>query len=294
MTTPQPDQPANILGDQVNDDLVIDLTDAAVASGTAGIGTTGPGSILPTDEEVLDLRDLTLAGRHTTAGPMMSGRPPELPDGYTLLTITGGDRWMEAEAFVYERYVTLGYTGESDRRRVEESARWADRSKFFAMTDEQDRIVGTIRSIVGTYDQLPVGQFERTDFDDADPLCELASIVVDKSVGGSGVLEHLFRAGWADSLHVGAGAILGLVDRWLLDVFRDVYAMPFVPIGIPHYHMGGNVIPVTMSTSRAAVVEMARNNPEFVAWNFEVLSYEELERYDLLGLVETSHAPSRT
>lgn len=92
-----------------------------------------------------------------------SGRPQDLQPEHRLVTITGGDLWMQAEAFVYEMYVTIGYTSPSTRRQVEELARWADSSRFHAVLDEDDRIVGTVRTIFGPYADLPVSQFERTD-----------------------------------------------------------------------------------------------------------------------------------
>lgn len=283
------------------DDVVIDLTDAALArraledrhkANTAGAVDHAeawhnePEVSIVDGEVVIDLRELTPTGRTITHAKNASGRPPELQPGHRVITITGGDRWMEAEAFVYERYVKIGFTNESSRKQVEELARWADRSRFHAVVNEDDRIVGTIRSIFGPYDELPVGQFERVDFADPDPLCELSSVVVDPSVRSSGVLEHLFRMGWADATRFGSKAIVCLIDRWLVDVFRHTYALPFVPIGVPHYHMGGNVIPMTMATSRQAMAEVARNNPEYWLWNLEVLTPEEIDAHDLGGLVD--------
>ncbi len=235
-------------------------------------------------ELIIDLRELAPHGRIIPPLVAPSGRPPDLLPHHRLVTITGGDLWMTAEAFVYERYVKVGFTHESSTQQVEELARWADQSRFHAILNEEDEIVGTIRSIFGTYDALPVSQFERIDFDDADPLCELSSLVVDPSVKSSGVLEHLFRAGWADATRLGASAIIGLIDRWLYHVFRDTYALPFVPIGRPHFHMGGNVIPITMGLRRESMAEIGRNNPEYWLFNLEVMSDEEVAEFDLGGL----------
>ncbi len=123
----------------------------------------------------------------------------------------------------------------------------------------------------------------------------------------SGILEHLFRAGWADARRFGAKAVVCLIDRWLVDVFRNTYCLPFVPIGVPHYHMGGNVIPLTMATSREAMMEIARNSPpSFAFWVYNLPMstvanryvegpyapvHEEVTAFDLDGLVPTE-APS--
>ena len=266
-----------------HDDLVIDLTDAAMTREAllqepeVSVGDDG--------ELVIDLRELIPTGRKIVGAKRPSGRPPDLAPGQRLVSITGGDRWMDAEAFVYERYVEIGFTHQSSRKQVEELARWADSSIFHAVVDDDDKIVGTIRSIFGTYDELPVGQFQRIDHDDQDPLCELSSVVVDPAVSSTGILEHLFRAGWASAVRARSNAIVCLIDRWLVDVFRDTYALPFVPIAIPHWHMGGNVIPLTMSTARWSMAEIARNNPDYWLWNLEVLEPEEVAAYDLAGLV---------
>ena len=286
-----------------DDEIIIDLTDAALARRAlderyltgresplrdpAVPGHEEPEVSIVDGEVVIDLRELTPTGRTIAGALTPSGRPPDLLPGHRLITITGGDRWMDAEAFVYERYVKIGFTSESSRKQVEELARWADSSRFHAIVNEDDQIVGTIRSIFGTYDSLPVGQFERVDFDDEDPLCELSSVVVDPTVRSSGILEHLFRAGWADARRFGAKAVVCLIDRWLVDVFRNTYCLPFVPIGVPHYHMGGNVIPLTMATSREAMMEIARNNPDYWLWNLEVLTPDEVTAFDLDGLVPT-------
>jgi hypothetical protein len=76
-----------------------------------------------------------------------------------------------------------------------------------------------------------------------------------------------------------------LIDRWRVDVFRNTYCLPFVPIGVPHYHMGGNVIPLTMAMSREALNEIARNNPDYWRWNLESLTPAEIQAYGLDGLV---------
>ncbi|MFN8017335.1 MAG: hypothetical protein U0P45_04340 [Acidimicrobiales bacterium] len=266
-----------------NQEPVIDLTDAAMAR--EALLQEPEVSVDEDGELVIDLRELIPSGRSIVNAKSPSGRPPDLAPGQRLVAITGGDRWMDAEAFVYERYVEIGFTHQSSRKQVEELARWADSSIFHAVVDDDDKIVGTIRSIFGTYDELPVGQFERIDHDDQDPLCELSSVVVDPAVSSTGILEHLFRAGWASATRARSNAIVCLIDRWLVDVFRDTYALPFVPIAIPHYHMGGNVIPLTMSTARWSMAEIARNNPDYWLWNLEALEPEEIEAYDLAGLV---------
>jgi hypothetical protein len=278
--------------DDGDDGIVIDITDAAMAR-RAAVEDEPLLSVAPDGELILDLTDDALAAAEkaeaakaakAAAARVVSGRPNELRDDHRLITITGGDAWMEAEAFVYERYVSLGYADHSSRRRVEELARWHDHSRFHAVVDDGGAFVGTVRTIFGPYQDLPVGQFERTNFDDPNPLCELSSLVVRQDFGGSGILDHLFRAGWADALRLGARGIVALIDTWIFDVLCDLYCMPFSQLGEPHFHMGGDVVPVVMSTSQSAMAQIAHHNPEFYRWNMEALTPDEIRRFGLNNL----------
>ena len=272
-----------------DDDVVIDITDAAMARQALYDRLV---SSSPSGELVIDLRDdvldaiaeLAPTGRTLESGPSVSGRPPELLDGHELLVISGGDRWMDAEAFVYDCYVKLGYTSESSRKQVEELVRFAEHSRFHAVVNEHGHIIGTTRVIFGTFDTLPVGKFTRIDFFDEEPMAELSSIVVDPSVRSTGVIEHLYRSGWADAITNGARTITGLGERWMLDTFRRSYALPFVPCGVPEYYMGGDVIPMTMSVRPNIMRETARCNPQFWLWAVERLTPEQIEE---LGYGET-------
>jgi len=283
---------------KIGDDLVIDVTDRAVAEGRAGVIGEDAGTVDLTaqtegDDVIIDLRDLAPTGR-VIAGdadtPGRSGRPPDLLPHHHLVKITGGDAWMKAEEFVYEIYLKLGYTAESSRHQVEELARFHDTSRFYAVVDEDERVIGTIRAIFGTFDELPVGKFTRVDFEDDGPMCELSSIVVDPSVRSIGIIEHLYREGWADATRSECTAITGLGEKWLLDAFRDTYGLPFVPVGQPKYYMGGDVIPMIMSTSVEGVSEVCRTNPDYFDWNMEVFTEAELERFGFTHLV---HRASR-
>ncbi|MGN6694518.1 MAG: hypothetical protein ACTHN0_10090, partial [Aquihabitans sp.] len=278
--------------DDGDDGIVIDITDAAMARRAAAAEEVLL-SVAADGELILDLTDDALAAAEKAeaakaakeaAARVVSGRPNDLRSDHQLVTITGGDQWIQAEAFVYERYVSLGYADHSSRKRVEELARWHDNSRFHAVVQDTGEFVGTVRTIFGPYQDLPVGQFERTNFDDPNPLCELSSLVVRQDFGGSGVLDHLFRAGWADALRLGARGIVALIDTWIFDVLCDLYCMPFSQLGEPHFHMGGDVVPVVMSTSQSAMSQIAHHNPDFYRWNMEALTPDEVRRFDLNNL----------
>ena len=228
-----------------------------------------------------DHADTSDAGTDEPPPPRVSGRPRELPPGFHVETITGGDRWMQAEAFLYELYLQLGYCEESPRRRVEEMARWADNSRFHAVIDGDDEIVGTIRTIFGRYHELPVGKFRRTDFSHEDPVCELASLVIRPGDRSTGVIENLYRYGWLDAFRSDATSVVALIDPWLYRVFTDVYAMPFTVIGESHTYMGSDPVPVGMALEGPTYDDLARRNPEFWAWILEGASTAEIVEWGL-------------
>jgi hypothetical protein len=257
-----PSDPTKAVGSE-DDEVVIDLRDSVVQKGRIGSGVVAP-------REIAAERD-----------PTMSGRPMPLNDGFRVTTIGGGDQWMAAEAFVYDVYRSCGFCKESALRRVEELQPWAPQSTFHAVVDGDDQIVGTIRTIDGVFPELPIGQFERTDFSYADPACELSSLAVERSNRGTGVIEHLYRAGWLHGFRTGARSVVGLVDAWLFEVFRDFYGLPFTAIGVSHYHMGGDLVPIGMHLRGATYDDLARRNPEFWRWTLEAIDPRDVGAWGL-------------
>ncbi|MCB0977388.1 MAG: hypothetical protein KDB02_08005 [Acidimicrobiales bacterium] len=211
----------------------------------------------------------------------LSGRPADLLDHHRLVTITGGPMWESAERFVHDTYVELGYTAPSARKHVEELAPYESMSIFHAVVDEDDQIVGTVRNIFGSYDDLPVGKFHRIDGVDPDPLCELSSLVVSPSVRSTGVIEHLYRTGWLDAFRMGCHAVVAIIDDWLLDVFQQNYGLPFRQIGSGREYMGGVPVPVALSLDGTDYDDLARRNPLFWEWVLEEVSDSEFEEWAL-------------
>ena len=285
-------QEAGVRAPSEDDGVVIDITDAALARWEAS--QEGARTALAADEVVIDLRDHIVAAGEAglvtdlrtwiPAAPAIvapSGRPQELLPHHRLEMITGGDMWMAAEAFVYDTYVKIGYTAPNTRHQVEELARWADRSRFYAVIDDSDKIVGTVRTIFGPYEELPVSQFERTDAGDPDPVCELSSLVVDPHERSTGVIEHLYRAGWLDAWRARSNAVVALIDDWLLEVFQRRYHLPFRPIGVAKEYMGTVPVPVALPLDAHHYVPMSQTNPYFWAWTLEAIDLHEIAAWGL-------------
>lgn len=223
------------------------------------------------------------APSRTVAPPTrpVSGRPADLLAHHRLETITGGPMWEAAERFVHDTYVELGYTAPSARKQVEELVPYASMSVFHAVIDDDDRIIGTVRNIFGTYDELPIGKFHRLDQTDPDPLCELSSLVVSPSMRSTGVIEHLYRVGWLDAFRMGCHAVVAIIDDWLLEVFQGTYRLPFRQIGAGQEYMGGVPVPVALSLDGDDYHDLARHNPLFWAWVLEQIDEDERERWAL-------------
>ncbi len=271
--------------DEGGDEIVIDLRDETLAREALYERLV---STSPDGELVIDLRDDVLSrlielaptGRTILPGEFVSGRPPELQEGLHLEVIDDASTalWDKAEQFVYDTYVQLGFTDENQDHVVGELQEYRDRSRFHAAMNDDGGIVGTVRVMFGAYHELPVGKFQRVDFADDEPMCHMASVVVDPAARSKGVIEHLYREGWADGVRNDAKTITGLGEQWMLDAFRQVYCMPFVPCGVPEWFMGGEVIPMAMATCPTTMEQVARANPGFWLWNLEVLSDIDIDR----------------
>ena len=125
-------------------------------------------------------------------------------------------------------------------------------------------------------------------------MCELSSIVVEPTLRSTGVLEHLCREGWTFAMRDGARTLAALGERWMIEYFRKVYCMPFVPAAVPEHYMGAEIVPMTMSMSPKAMAEVGRENPEWLWWNLENFTASELERFGYAPLTrEASNAPTR-
>ncbi len=222
---------------------------------------------------------LTLADSVDRRAP--SGRPADLMPGHRLVRVTGGPEWDRAEAFVHDLYVRIGYTEPNANRRVAELEPYRDRSIFNVVMDEEDRIIGTLRNIYGNYAELPVSAFDRIGEPEPGPVVELSSLVVDPTKRSTGVIDHLYRAGWLDAWRSGASYVVALVDPWLFEVFVDTYRLPFEQVGPPRPYMGGTPLPSSLPLSGAPYRRVATENPDFWSWTLEAVSPTEAAQWDL-------------
>ncbi len=208
--------------------------------------------------------------------PVLSGRPADLDPGMRLEQVTEGPLRDKAEAFVYDVYREMGYCDPSPRRRVEELQPWADRAVFHVVLDDTDRVYGTVRTVFGSYDELPIGHFRRTDFDVADPVCELGALAVDHTARSTGVIEHLYREGWLHACRAGASALVAVIEPWLLDVFTGTYGLDFQTVGEGQDYLGAYCVPAAFPHVPASYETLGRRNPEFTKWTAERIEIHEI------------------
>lgn len=222
-----------------------------------------------------------------------SGRPADLSPGLRMEVVAGGPLLDRAEEFVYDVYRQVGYCRSSSRKRVEELQRWSDRSVFHVVADEADVVVGTVRTVVGEYDELPIGQFLRNDFRHSDPVCELGALAVEASARSTGVIEHLYRAGWLDAARSGSSALVAVIEPWLLDVFISSYGLAFEQIGEGQDYLGGYSVPTAFPLIPRTYEVLTEQNPGFMRWNGEAATAEELTKWGI-PIILTDDVPAES
>ena len=162
------------------------------------------------------------------------------------IVATRGDPWWDAgAAFVYEEYLRRGWCQASSNRRVPEHEPWADISTFHIINDAQSGIVGTLRTVVGTFTDLPIGsQYPRTSEWPPDQCCEFGAFVVAPGAKKLQATSYLHRSALEIGVKGGALSVVAVVETPLLRLLRDGYGFPFVRVGERRDYMGAGCIPI--------------------------------------------------
>jgi hypothetical protein len=220
------------------------------------------------------------AAEAATRQKQAPGRP-QLADGMRVVTVTDGPLRDEVEHFVYRIYREVGYCDVSPRERVEELQRWADESVWHVVLGEDDEIQGTGRTVIGGYDDLPVGAFDRIDHRLDDPMCELGALAVRPGARSTGLVEHVYREAWVRSAREGTNGFIAVLEPWLVEIMTTIYGFPFYEIGQGKHYLGGYSMPMVMPLSPESYEAIARGNPVFYAWNTEVIEPEEMAAWGM-------------
>lgn len=161
------------------------------------------------------------------------------------------------------------------------------------MFDEEDRVIGTSRHIKGGYDDLPVGQFERTDFVDVNPISELSSLAVAPTARGMGTVVHLCRSVFVEAWTEGANALMFLIDDWMVRLLADTYVLPIRFVGEQRFHMGGDISPSSMTFRGREFLETARHNPHYWRWMTEAFTAQQVAEWELPIVLVDEPEPAR-
>lgn len=206
--------------------------------------------------------------------------PERLDPELSTDTILPGNRlWDPAERFVYSVFRVSGFCEESPREWVEETEPWRAASRLHVIT-HGDEVNGVARTIVGTYDELPVSQFEPTIDVPAGPLCEIGSLAVRPSLRGLGVANELHRMAFQFGIREEVEGFCFLIDQWMFEFFESHYGLPVRALAPPREFMGGMVVPTGMWVPEM-LERLVRVRPRVYSWAVEGLPPERYSSGDL-------------
>jgi hypothetical protein len=209
------------------------------------------------------------------------GPPPALPENLMHIVARRDDPWWDAAAaFVYREYRERGWCDESSNQRVPEHEPWADISTYHIINDAESGIVGTLQTIVGTFDELPIGtQYPRLDPWPPDMCCEFGAFVVASGARKLQATSYLHRSALEIGVKAGALSVVAVVETPLLRLLRDGYGFPFVQVGAGHDYMGAECIPI--ATTYLDIAEsIFRLDDAMYEWLFTVFSPIEMATND--------------
>lgn len=178
--------------------------------------------------------------------PLHTFAPDLLDENLTSHHVTPEtDLGAAAEHFVYDVYRVSGFCRESPRRVVEETEPWRPGSALHVVCDG-DEVLGVVRTILGTYESLPIGQFDPEQTPPPGPLCEVASLAVKPDRRGMGVANELHRMVFEFGVRNRVNGYCFLVDEWMSQFFQDYYAFPVRRMAPVQPYMGGDVLPIVV------------------------------------------------
>lgn len=211
------------------------------------------------------------------------GRPPALPDGWTVDIVTSGPMFAAAETLEYEVFRASGFAEPSDTGRTSELEAWRSTSSFHVVIDANGVPAGVVRSLVGPFDELPVAQLEGITEPPPDPVCEYATLAIRRECRQTGVAEALYPSVWKHARRTPATGLVAIVEPWLHSLLSNHYALGFSPISPPQFFMGGTVIAIS---APFGVLEHRLPSERPLLWEYFIqgVPTAELARWGLSGL----------
>ena len=209
------------------------------------------------------------------------GPPKAMPENLFQVVARRGDPWWDSAAeFVYDEYRRRGWCRSSATRRVPEHEPWADISVFHLLVDTSEGIAGTLRTVIGRFDDLPIGsQYPRSSVWPPDLCCEFGAFVVAADAKKLQATSYLHRSALEVGVKGGALSVVAVVETPLLRLLRDGYGFPFCQVGLAQDYMGAECIPIA-TTYKDIAESIFRLDKEMYRWLFQVFSDDELVEYD--------------
>lgn len=221
-----------------------------------------------------------LSSKYPADDPARMFEPERLDPALTPhLVLPGDPLWDAAERFVYSVFRVSGFCAESPREWVEESQPWREDSRLHVITEGDDQVVGVARTIIGSYDELPVSQFRPTVPVPDGPLCEIGSLAVRPTQRGLGVANELHRIAFQLGIRERVGGFVFLIDQWMFDFFESHYGLPVRALAPAREYMGGEVVPTAMWLPEM-MHQLVVTRPNVYKWSvegFEPQLYAELD-----------------
>lgn len=188
-----------------------------------------------------------------TDDPLYTFAPDALDEGLVSEhTTPETELGQRAEHFLYDIYRVSEFCRESPRRMVEETEPWRPGSAMHVVRDGDD-VLGLVRTLLGRYEDLPIGQFQTTEPIPAGTYCEVASLAVKPDRRGMGVANELHRMTFEFGVRNHVDGFCFLVDEWMSQFFQDYYAFPIHQMAPLQDYMGGRIVPILVPMSELLV-----------------------------------------
>lgn len=192
--------------------------------------------------------------------------------------------WDDAERFIYGIFRDCGFCEPSPRNWVEEIDPYRPGSTL-QVAGTRAGIVGAIRTMLGSYHELPIGQFTASEPVPGGLMCEFGSLAVHPDVRGLGVVNELHRRAVQWAVQHRAIGFCMLVEPWSIGFFRDVYGVPLVETGEGRLYMGSLTVPAHV-TLAALFENLLDSRPAMYRWATEGLSPADFEAYGIPILLD--------
>lgn len=201
-----------------------------------------------------------------------------MPSGYRSLIVTNSDLAEAGRRLEYEIFVEENFFSPSDSGRITDYEDYEDRSIFHVITDDTGTVVGVVRSVLGLYESLPVGEYvpDRWSEFPTLPVCEYASLAIRPECRKHGLAEELYRSVFALAWRSRLEGLVALVDPWMHELLNDHYGCAFEQIGPETDYFSGFVVRPIGVTLEALETVMPRRVPEFWDWLVEGIEQEDV------------------